>query len=105
MRPLFTVLYQTGAEVVLSGHNHQYERFAQQTPAGQADRSRGLRYFVVGSGGEGLYPFGATKPNSEMRYSGGYGVLKLTLSNGGYSWQFVSVAGKRFSDSGQGTCH
>jgi acid phosphatase type 7 len=105
MRPLFTVLYQAGAEVVLSGHNHQYERFAPQAPAGGADRARGLRYFVVGSGGAGLYGFGAAKPNSELRYNGGYGVLKLTLSSSGYRWQFVSVAGKRFSDSGQGACH
>jgi hypothetical protein len=105
MRPLFSLLYGAGAEVVLSSHNHQYERFAPQSPSGRRDYARGIRQFVVGTGGGNLYPFRGKKPNSQVRYNGGHGVLKLTLSEGSYSWRFVSVAGKRFTDSGSGRCH
>jgi hypothetical protein len=106
MRPIYQVLYDAGADVVLSGHNHHYERFAPQNPAGGADAARGLRYFVVGTGGTpNLYGFGAPRPNSEVRYNGGQGVLKLTLSPDHYDWEFVSVAGKTFTDSGTQACH
>jgi hypothetical protein len=106
MRPIYQVLYDAGADLVLSGHNHQYERFAPQNPAGGADAARGLRYFVVGTGGTpNLYGFGTTKPNSEVRYNGGQGILKLSLSADRYDWEFVSVAGKTFSDRGSQACH
>jgi acid phosphatase type 7 len=106
MRPIYQVLYDAGAEVVLSGHNHQYERFAPQNPAGGADAARGLRYFVVGTGGTpNMYGFGTPKPNSEVRYNGGHGVLKLTLSADHYGWEFVSVAGETFADTGSQACH
>jgi hypothetical protein len=106
MRPLFTILYEAGADVVLSAHNHQYERFGPQTPAGDGDSAAGIRYFVVGTGGAGLYDFKPTPArNSQVRYNGGYGVLKLTLSDSSYSWQFISVAGKTFSDTGSTACH
>ena len=105
MRPLFTILYNAGAEVVLSGHNHQYERFFPQTPTGQANGSRGIRQFVVGTGGASPYGFRSPAPNSERRYNGGHGVLKLTLRDASYSWQFVSVAGKSFTDAGTTSCH
>jgi hypothetical protein len=105
MRPIFRILYDAGAEIVLGGHNHEYERFAPQNADGRADGARGVRQFVVGTGGAGLYGFGSAKPNSQKRYSGGYGVLKLTLSAGGYAWRFISVAGKSFTDSGTGACH
>jgi acid phosphatase type 7 len=106
MRPLFAILYEAGADVVLSAHNHQYERFGPQTPAGDADSAAGIRYFVVGTGGAGLYDFKPTPArNSQVRYNGGYGVLKLTLSDSSYSWQFISVAGKTFSDTGSTACH
>jgi hypothetical protein len=104
-RPLFKILYDAGAEVVLGGHNHNYERFAPQNADGRADATRGVRQFVVGTGGAELRGFGSAKPNSEKRYSSGYGVLKLTLSDGRYDWKFVSVAGKTYTDSGSGTCH
>jgi acid phosphatase type 7 len=103
MQPLFAILYDAGAEVVLSGHNHQYERFAPQAPDGTRD-ARGIREFVVGSGGAALYDFAAAEPNSEARYKG-HGVLKLTLKATGYSWQFIPVAGSSFLDTGTGTCH
>ena len=104
MRPLFTILYDAGADVVLSGHNHQYERFALQRPDGTLDDSRGIREFVAGTGGGGLYSFATPQPNSEVRYQG-YGVLKLTLGATNYAWEFVPVAGSSFTDSGAGDCH
>jgi hypothetical protein len=105
MRPLFTILYNAGAEVVVSGHNHHYERFAPQTPYGEANGAKGIRQFIVGTGGGRLYGFTTPKRNSQVRYSGGFGVLKLTLYEGSYSWKFISVPGKSFTDSGSQSCH
>ena len=105
VRPFWQDLYNAGTEVVLNGHNHQYERFAPQTPTGAADPAKGIREFVVGTGGYSHYAFGTPKPNSEVRNSTAYGVLKLTLDPGSYSWQFIPVAGQTFTDSGTGTCH
>ncbi|HEV8358136.1 MAG TPA: PKD domain-containing protein [Gemmatimonadales bacterium] len=100
------VLYDAGVELVVNGHEHQYERFAPQTPTGASDPARGIREFVAGTGGaESGYPFGPPKPNSEVRNNDTFGVLQLTLTPGGYSWKFVPVAGKTFTDSGAGTCH
>jgi hypothetical protein len=105
MRPLFQALYQNGAEVVVQGHSHNYERFAPQTPGGVLDSARGIRAFVVGTGGARSYGFGIPARNSQVRNSGTHGVLKLTLRSGSYTWQFVPVAGQTFTDSGSGTCH
>jgi hypothetical protein len=105
LRPLFDALYDHNAEVVLTGHNHEYERFAPQDPMGQRDTTRGIRAFVVGTGGAGLYGFGSPAPNSEVRNSDTHGVLKLSLKSTGYDWEFIPVAGKTFTDSGSGTCH
>jgi hypothetical protein len=105
MGPIWQVLYDFNADIVLSGHNHQYERFAPQNPNGQPDPARGIREFVVGTGGAGHYKFGTIQRNSEVHNSDTYGVLKLTLHPGGYDWQFVPVAGATFIDSGHGTCH
>jgi acid phosphatase type 7 len=98
-------LYQYGADVVLSGHEHVYERFAPQTPAAVANSTTGIRQFTVGTGGASHYPFGTIQPNSEVRNSTAYGVLKLTLHATSYDWQFVPVAGATFTDSGTGNCH
>lgn len=98
-------LYDAGADVVLGGHVHDYERLAPLTPAGVRDDARGLRQFVVGTGGKNFFGFPNVLPASEVRDSGTYGVLKLTLSDGGYSWRFVPVAGQTFTDSGSATCH
>ena len=104
MRPLFTILYDSGADVVLSGHNHTYERFAPQRPDRTRDDANGIRYFVAGSGGASLYDFVRTEPNSEVRHKG-WGVLKLTLKASDYSWEFLPVEGSSLADAGTGACH
>ncbi|MFD7977597.1 DNRLRE domain-containing protein [Streptomyces sp. NPDC059071] len=103
--PLVQALYDNNAEVILTGHNHQYERFAPQNPSGQLDTARGLRQFVAGMGGASLYGFGTIQPNSEARNNDTFGVLKLTLHAGSYDWQFVPQSGKTYNDSGTGICH
>lgn len=105
MRPFWEVLYEFGAEIVLNGHDHLYERFGPQTPAGAPDPDYGIRQFVVGTGGRSNYSFVGAEPNSEVRRTGTAGVLKLTLRNSTYSWQFIPVAGQTFTDTGDGTCH
>jgi hypothetical protein len=105
MRPLFDALYTAGVEIVLSGHEHIYERFAAQKADGTADPARGVRQFVVGTGGHELNPLGAPLPNSEFRYNAGWGVLRLTLGQGVYSWQFLPVGGGAAIDAGSATCH
>jgi hypothetical protein len=103
--PLWQALYDAHADVVISGHDHDYERFAPQTAQGVADPGRGIREFVVGTGGKNLRPFGEIKANSEVRSRDAFGVLKLTLRRGGYEWLFISQENKTFSDSGSATCH
>ena len=102
---LWQVLHDRGVDLVLNGHDHDYERFAPQTPDGAHDSARGIREFVVGTGGKGLRPFGAPKPNSEARNADAFGVLKLTLHANSYDWQFIPEEGKGYSDSGSGVCH
>ena len=103
--PLWQALYDAGADVVIGGHDHNYERFAPQNPQGEPDTARGIREFVVGTGGKNLRPFGPTKANSEVRNNEAFGVLKLTLRARGYDWQFISQAGKSFTDTGTADCH
>ena len=103
-QPFWQALYEDGADVILSGHDHTYERFAPQNPNGQADSNRGIRQFVVGTGGAGLYAFSSIQPNSQIRNNTTYGVLKLTLHATSYDWQFVPIAGQNFTDSGTGNC-
>jgi len=98
-------LYDAGAELLLTGHQHNYERFAPQTPQGVLDPARGIREFVVGTGGEDLRPFGTPAPNSEVRNDETFGVLELTLRPASYSWQFIPEAGGTFTDSGSADCH
>jgi len=102
---VFQALYDAGAEIVIVGHDHEYERFAPQTPSAVADPVRGIREFVVGTGGASFYSFATPLPNSEVRNNDSHGVLKLTLTDGSYTWQFIPVAGDSFTDSGSGTCH
>ncbi|MGH3930181.1 MAG: DUF7594 domain-containing protein [Pseudonocardiaceae bacterium] len=103
--PLVQALYDFDAEVIATGHNHQYERFAPMNPSGQLDTTNGIRHFVAGMGGASHYGFGTIQPNSEARNSDTYGVLKLTLHANSYDWQFVPEAGKTYSDSGTTNCH
>ncbi len=98
-------LYAAGADIVISGHRHNYERFAQQDPSGSADPGRGIRQFVVGTGGSGLSSFdGGVAANSEVRNDSAHGVLKLTLRPTSYDWEFVPVSGASFTDSGSASC-
>jgi len=105
VKPLFQALYDAHADVVVGGHDHDYERFAPQNPDGAADPAHGIREFVVGTGGKNHRPFGESKPNSEVRDATAFGVLKLTLKPKSYDWQFIPEAGKSFTDSGTGACH
>lgn len=101
---LFRALYDYGADVVLVGHEHNYERFAPQDPNGQLDHERGIRQFVVGTGGAPLYDFRFIQPNSEVRNSETFGVLKMTLYSDRYDWEFVPIDGQTFTDSGSAAC-
>jgi acid phosphatase type 7 len=98
-------LYDFNAELILNGHDHDYERFSPQDPKGNADPKRGIREFVVGTGGKNHREFGIHRANSEVRNNGTFGVLKLTLKAAGYDWKFIPQAGKTFTDSGSGSCH
>jgi len=105
VKPLFQALYDYNADVVFVGHDHNYERFAPQDPNGALDIARGLRQFIVGTGGKSLYGQGVAIANSEVRNSDTYGVLKVRLTSTGYEWQFVPEAGRNFTDSGSSACH
>jgi hypothetical protein len=100
---LWKTLYDAGADLVINGHEHHYERFKPMNASGSAVSS-GLREIVVGTGGAGLYGFGTIKSTSEVRNSTTHGVLRLTLNATSYSWKFVPVAGKSFTDSGTTSC-
>jgi Calcineurin-like phosphoesterase len=104
MRDVWRTLYEFDVDVVINAHDHTYERFAPQDPDGRLDTARGIRQFVVGTGGAPLYPFAAVYPNSEVR-AAVWGVGMFTLVDGGYQWEFIPVDGAGFRDSGLGTCH
>ena len=101
-RDLWRVLYEAGVDIIINGHDHLYERFAPQTPDGVSDPSRGVREFVVGTGGAELYRFSRPLPNLETSASI-FGVLKLTLRQGSYDWQFLAIDGS-VPDSGHDVC-
>ena len=104
-RPIWDAAYQYHATLMLTGHAHVYERYAPQDPAGNADPVNGIRQFVVGTGGEGnISRLGTIMANSEVQYFGTFGIMKLTLDAGSYSWQFTPTSGT-FTDSGTGNCH
>lgn len=107
IKPLWDALYEAGADLVLNGHSHHYERFAPQTPAGTADPERGIRQLIVGTGGGGERSVIRAAPNSqsEVLNNEAYGVLALTLEGEGYSWEFIAAAGSDFTDTGMGQCH
>jgi hypothetical protein len=103
-RAFWNDLYAAHADIVMNGHDHDYERFAPQSPSGAADPN-GIREFVVGTGGAGQRPFGTIRANSQVRSTGTFGVLELTLGAHSYSWRFIPVAGKSFTDSGTQATH
>ncbi|MGH2662829.1 MAG: metallophosphoesterase [Actinomycetota bacterium] len=105
MAAVWQTLYQHGVDVVLNGHDHAYERFAEQDPSAQPDPQSGIRQFTVGTGGNSLYPFLTVQPNSEVRNSTTFGVLQMELHPSSYEWEFLPVPGSSFTDSGTDSCH
>jgi acid phosphatase type 7 len=101
---LWRLLYAAGADVVLNGHHHGYERFDPQDPDGAPNPTAGIREFVVGSGGAPLYSATAIAANSMQRIST-YGVLKLTLRNADYDWEFIEAGTEAILDRGTAACH
>jgi hypothetical protein len=104
MREMWRVLYEFGVDVVVAAHEHNYERFAPQDFLGRFDTARGIRQFIVGTGGTALRPVGPPRPNSEVHGSS-WGVLMLTLEDGRYRWEFVPAESGGFQDAGVGQCH
>jgi hypothetical protein len=105
LKPFYQALYEADADVVLNGHDHDYERFAPQDPDGKLDSARGIREFVIGTGGKNHRPFGKPEATSEVRDATTFGVLKMTLKPKGYDWEFIPEEGKTFTDPGTDSCH
>ncbi len=102
--PFWTALHTAGADVVINGHDHDYERFAPQDPDGNEDRIGGIREFVAGTGGTPLRAFDQAVKNSELRVSVDHGVFKLTLRDRGYDWEFIPIKSD-ITDRGTAFCH
>ena len=102
---IWPLLDSAGVDLVVSGHDHLYERLAPMRANGRRDYTRGIRTFVVGVGGNMLYGFGAIHPASERRQNRVYGILKLTLSPRSYAWEFIPAQRTTFRDSGRAPCH
>ena len=105
LKPVWDDLYAAGVELVINAHSGNYERFAPQTPDGVADPTNGIREIIVGTGGLRHFSFGSIAQNSEVRDNTSSGVLKLTLNDGSYTWEFIPIPGDPFVDSGSGACH
>lgn len=105
MAAFFQLLYDHGADVVINGHDHMYERYTPLDGSGTPDPLNGIREFVVGTGGASLYAFKTDSPLIDVRANSTYGVLKLTLTTGSYSWNFIPTTSGGFTDSGTASCH
>ena len=106
MLAIWKALYNAGAELVISGHDHDYERFAPQNPLGELDPAYGMRQFVVGTGGAELRTtLGYHTSHSQALIENVHGVLDLKLHPTSYDWQFVPEPGKSETDSGSTVCH
>jgi hypothetical protein len=106
VKPFWHILYNHHADVILSGHAHRYERFARIKPSGERSSSRGIRQFIVGTGGaKREFQQGPDEPRVQAKKVGAPGVLKLDLGSGFYRWKFVPVAGRNYTDSGRARCH
>ena len=104
MRDIWVLLQQFGVDIVVSGHDHVYERFAPQDGDGVLDTAHGIREFVAGTGGASLYDFPRRETNSEMQLRS-HGVLKLTLRGSTYAWEFIPAArNPELRDSGADVC-
>jgi acid phosphatase type 7 len=105
VKPFWHILYNHHADVILNGHAHRYERFARITPSGKRSSARGIRQFIVGTGGaEREFQQGPDEPRVQAKKAGAPGVLKLELGSGFYHWKFVPVAGRNYTDSGRARC-
>ena len=102
--PFWDALYRAGADVVVNGHDHDYERFGTQDPAGREDKAAGIREFVVGTGGAVLRDFPTVAAHSEVRIPGTFGVIRFVLHPTSYEWSFIATSGE-VADSGSGPCH
>jgi hypothetical protein len=98
------LLYRAGADIVVNGHDHHYERFAPMTPEGDLDLAHGIRQFTVGTGGGSLTGHDHTEPHSEVLSNASHGILQLVLHPGSYEWEFRPADDGGFTDAGQGTC-
>src|SRR5215210_9235046 len=106
VKPFWHILYNHHADVILNGHAHRYERFARITPSGERSSARGIRQFIVGTGGApGGTQHGPDEPRVQAKKIGAPGVLKLHLGSGFYHWKFVPVEGRNYTDSGRARCH
>ncbi|HEX8452689.1 MAG TPA: metallophosphoesterase [Longimicrobium sp.] len=104
MQPFWDALYEAGADVVLTGHDHIYERFAPMTPDGRADAARGIRSFVVGTGGRSLYDIASVAANSQFRQNTAIGIIRFELAESSYRWRFIPTSGAPM-DEGSASCH
>jgi hypothetical protein len=105
VKRFWSILYKRGADVILSGHAHRYERYAPMTPGGKRSE-RGIRQFIVGTGGApGGAQIGPDDPHVQAKNPRTPGVLKLRLGPGRYHWRFLPVADRKFTDSGRDRCH
>jgi hypothetical protein len=102
---IWQVLYAGGVDVVVNGHDHNYERFAPQSPDAEPDPARGIRQLVAGTGGRGLRSIDTLVANSEVQNDDTWGVLVLKLFPAGYEWNFVPALDGEFTDSGSDVCH
>ncbi|QJQ05984.1 alkaline phosphatase [Undibacterium piscinae] len=105
MQAAWEMLAAARADIVLTSHDHNYERMAPINGSGERDDKAGIRSFVVGTGGARLTPLFFAKPTTEVRNNTTHGVLKLKLHANSYDWEFLAVDGNSFSDKGHGECH
>jgi acid phosphatase type 7 len=106
VKPFWTIAYNNGVDVILNGHGHAFERYAPQRPSGVLDTQRGIREFVVGTGGKNLATPVTTRANLEVTNNTTFGVLRMTLSPGSYDWTFLpDLSSGTFTDAGTGSCH
>lgn len=106
MKSAWEILHEAGADIVLTAHDHHYERFAAQDAEGNVEPARGIREFLVGTGGANLSSITeAPRQNSEAQIIGSFGILRLDLQEGQYAWEFIPTAGSSARDSGTGVCH
>jgi hypothetical protein len=105
LQPLWQALYDYGVDIMLAGHWHNYERLAPVNATGQSDATYGIRTFVIGTGGVGFAGYGTILPTSEVRNNTTFGVMKFTLHDTTYDWQFIPIAGQTFTDSGTAAVH